>query len=120
MALAGNAFPGWKRVACAQLLLTVVHGDDVQAVHQLALVLMDSLDLHVKHGRRVDLHLVLLLQVLGKLDLVFLGETGGGYEHPDRSSWHFGGWRTLLQQGVKAVFCESAINPKKPVLIAIP
>lgn len=46
---------------------TVVHGDDVQAVEQLALVLVDPLHVHVEHGGRVNLHPVLLLQLLGEL-----------------------------------------------------
>lgn len=46
---------------------TVVQGDDVQAVEQLPLVLVDPLDVDVKDGGWVDLHPVLLLQVLGKL-----------------------------------------------------
>ena len=54
--------------------LTVVQGDHVQAVEQLPLVLVDPLHVHVKHGRGVDLHPVLLLQEGGELDLVFLGE----------------------------------------------
>lgn len=33
---------------------------------------MDPLHLHVKHGGRVDLHFVLLLQELRKLQLVLL------------------------------------------------
>lgn len=52
--------------------LTVVVGDDVQTVEQLSLVLVDSLDLDVEHGVGVDLHLVVLLQVHGKLHLVLL------------------------------------------------
>lgn len=35
----------------------------MQAVQQLPLVLMDSLDLNIEHGRRVDFDLVALLQV---------------------------------------------------------
>lgn len=52
--------------------LTVVVGDDVQAVEQLALVLVDPFDLNVEHGVGVDLHLVVILQVHGELHLVFL------------------------------------------------
>lgn len=55
-----------------QCVLTVIIGDHVQTVEQLSLVLMDSLDLNVKHGVRVDLHLVVFLQVHSKLHLVFL------------------------------------------------
>lgn len=44
----------------------------MQTVEQLSLVLVDSLDLDVKHGVGVDLHLVVLLQVHGKLQLVLL------------------------------------------------
>lgn len=69
--------------------LTVVHGDHVQAVQELPLVLVDPLHVHVKHGGWVDLHFVLLLQELRKLQLVFLlrqctgsspfdGEASGG------------------------------------------
>lgn len=53
---------------------TVVHGDDVQAVEQLPLVLVDPLHVHVKHGGRVDFHPVLLLQVLSEFHLVILRE----------------------------------------------
>lgn len=53
-------------------LLTVVVGDDVQTVQQLSLVFVDSLDLNVEHRVGVDPHLVVLLQVHGKLQLVFL------------------------------------------------
>ena len=34
---------------------TVVHGDDVENIEQLALVLVDALDLDVEHGRRIHL-----------------------------------------------------------------
>lgn len=73
-----------NRQSCAVLLVkpsgteqraishTVVHGDDVQTVEQLPLVLVDSLHVDVKHGGRVDFHAVLLLQVLGELHLVVL------------------------------------------------
>lgn len=54
------------------LSLTVVHDDDVQAVEQLPLVLVDPLHVHVEHGRRVYLHPVLVLQVLGEFHLVVL------------------------------------------------
>lgn len=65
---------GWGDTPClpAQAALTVVEGDSMQAVQQLPLVLMDSLDLNIEHGRRVDLDLVLLLQVGCKLQLVLL------------------------------------------------
>ena len=53
---------------------TVVHGDDVQAVEQPPLVLVDPLHVDVKHGGRVDLHPVLILQVLSELHLVVLRE----------------------------------------------
>ena len=52
--------------------LTVVHGDDVQGVQQLALVLVDPLHVHVKHGVGVQLDLVVLLQVASQLHLVLL------------------------------------------------
>lgn len=52
--------------------LTVIISDDVQAVEQLSLVLVDSFHLDVEHGIGVDLHLVVLLQVSGELQLVLL------------------------------------------------
>ena len=78
-------------VVCGAGLRTVVHGDDVQAVEQLALVLVDPLDVNVEHGGRVDLHAVLLLQVLGKLLLVVLrGQVGtrgvSGVQETQRAS----------------------------------
>lgn len=66
---------GHRALAPARRLLrglTVVVGDDVQTVEQLALVLVDPFDLNVKHGVGVDLHLVVILQVHGELHLVFL------------------------------------------------
>ena len=60
--------------------LTVVHGDHVQAVQELPLVLVDPLHLHVEHGGRVDLHFVLLLQELRKLQLVLLLRQSMGSE----------------------------------------
>lgn len=52
--------------------LTVVVGNDVETVQQLSLVFMDSLDLDVKHGVGIDLHLVVLLQMHSELQLVLL------------------------------------------------
>jgi len=74
---------------------TVVHGDDVQAVQQLPLVLVDALHVHVEHGGGVDLHTVLPLQVQRELHLVVLsrGEGGGarGGEGPG-GGVTTGGW----------------------------
>lgn len=46
------AVRGWGDTLCppAQAGLTVVEGDSMQAVQQLPLVFMDSLDLNIKHG----------------------------------------------------------------------
>lgn len=52
--------------------LTVIESDNVQAVEQLSLILMDSLDLDVEHGIGIDLHLVVFLQMGSKLQLVLL------------------------------------------------
>lgn len=52
--------------------LTVVHGDDMQTVQELPFVLVNPLYMDIKHGRWVDLHLVLLFQELGELQLIFL------------------------------------------------
>ena len=48
----------------------------MEAVEQLSLVLVDSLDLDVKHGGGIDLHLVVLLHVSGEPLLVFLWACG--------------------------------------------
>lgn len=67
---------------------TVVKCDDVQAVEQLPLVLMDPLHLHIKHGVGVDLHFVVLFQVGSKLQLVLLeiqGEQGSRHEERSES-----------------------------------
>lgn len=50
----------------------VVERNDVQTVEQLALVLVDPLDLHVEHGRQVDRDAVLLLEERRQLHLVLL------------------------------------------------
>ena len=52
--------------------LTVVESDDVEDVKQLSLVLMDPLHVHIKDGVHVDLDIIVLLQILGKLLLVVL------------------------------------------------
>lgn len=62
----------WHAAAAGDGSRTVVHDDDVQAVEQLPLVLVDPLHVHVEHGGRVDLHPVLLLQQHGELELVVL------------------------------------------------
>ena len=67
----GGVVCALQRVGCDGVR-TVVVGDHVQAVEQLSLVLVDPLHLDVKHGVGVDLHLVVLLQVDGELQLVFL------------------------------------------------
>lgn len=61
-----------QRLSVREAAHTVVQGDDVQAVEQLPLVLMDPLHLHVEHGVGVDLHLVLLFKKGGELHLVLL------------------------------------------------
>lgn len=44
----------------------------MEAVKQLSLVLVDPLDMDVKDGGRVDLDVVVLLDVLSQLHFVFL------------------------------------------------
>lgn len=61
-----------KMAEAFKCILTVVISDDVQAVEQLSLVFMDSLDLNVKHGVGVDLHLVVFFQVHSEFHFVFL------------------------------------------------
>ena len=55
-----------------ECLLTVVQGDDVESIQQLAFVLVDPLDMNIKHGVDVDADVVVLLQVIGQFHLVFL------------------------------------------------
>lgn len=59
-------------VAVGVALDAVVHGDDVQAVEQLALVLVDALDLDVEHGGGVDAYSVVTLQHGCQAQLVLL------------------------------------------------
>lgn len=56
------------------LALTVVQRDGVQTVEQLPLVFVDPLHLDVKDGLWVHLHLAVLLQEGGELQLVLLQE----------------------------------------------
>lgn len=51
---------------------TVVQCYDVEAVEQLPFVLVNPLHVDIEHGVGVDLHLVVLLKVGGKLHLVLL------------------------------------------------
>ena len=44
----------------------------MEHIEQLSLVLMNPLDMHVKDRVNVDLHIIVLLKVLGKLLLVVL------------------------------------------------
>ena len=53
-------------------VLTVVKGNDVEAVQELSLVLVNALNLTVKHALGVDFNAIFLLQMLGKLVFVFL------------------------------------------------
>ena len=62
----------WNKAGLGILLDPVVHGDDVEDVQQLSLVLMDPLDLHVIDGRGVDLNPRLVLQIRGQVGLVLL------------------------------------------------
>lgn len=61
-----------KRLLVKGAALTVVQCDDVQAVEQLPLVLMDPLHLDIEHGTAVDLYLVVLFEIGSKLHLVLL------------------------------------------------
>lgn len=53
-------------------IITVVECDDVQAVQQLSLILVDPLHLDIEHGVRIDLHLIMLLQMCRKFQFIFL------------------------------------------------
>lgn len=60
------------------LPLTVVHGDDVEAVEELAFVFMDPLHLDVEERVGVDMDFVFLLQICRELQFVFLKAGEGG------------------------------------------
>ena len=53
-------------------MLTVVQHNNMEAVHQLSLVLMDSLHLHIKYRVHIDTDVILFLDVICKSNLVFL------------------------------------------------
>ena len=53
-------------------MLTVVQHDNMEAVHQLSLVLMDSLHLDIKYRIHIDINVILFLDVICKSNLVFL------------------------------------------------
>lgn len=77
----------------------------MQAIQELSLVLVDTLHLHVEHGGRVDLHFVLLLQELRKLQLVLLSRQSMGPEPLGlRRNWCRGWWWW-------SVFKHWSINP---------
>ncbi|KNC22834.1 hypothetical protein FF38_08040 [Lucilia cuprina] len=66
----------WGELSGGILLNAIVQSDDVQAVQQLTFVLVNTLDLDVKHRGRVDLHTIILLQNLSQLQFVFLLNAG--------------------------------------------
>ena len=72
----GDGTGGQNAVFDVQVLL-----DDVQGVHLLALVLVEALDLDVKDGLGVHLHVLALLQDLGQLLLVVVLDVQHGAEH---------------------------------------
>lgn len=53
-------------------VITIVERDDVQAVQQLPLVLMDPLHLNIKHGVGVDFHLIMLFKMHSEFHLILL------------------------------------------------
>lgn len=63
--------PGHK-LQVGVLLDAVVQGDDMQAVQQLPLVLMDSLHLHVKDRGRVHFDVIVFLDICRQLHFVLL------------------------------------------------
>lgn len=72
MHLSTNHDGTWHEGRRGVCLDAVVQADDVQAVEQLSLVLVDTLHLHVEHGRWVELDARQLVQVLAQPHLVFL------------------------------------------------
>ena len=53
-------------------MLTVVQHNNMEAVHQLSLVFMDSLYLNIKYRVHIDINVILFLDVICKSNLVFL------------------------------------------------
>lgn len=62
----------WHKWYVGVLLEAIVERDDVKDVEQLAFILMDSLDLDVKHGIWINDHVLCLLQIRNQLQLVLL------------------------------------------------
>lgn len=87
---------------------TVVHDDDVQAVEQLALVLVDSLHMDVKHGGWVYFHPVFLLQVLREFHLVVLWEKQNIHDLKKKRRWSC--WITGAACPDKMQCCNAQIN----------
>ena len=54
------------------LLQLAVQVHDIQDIHQLSLVLMKPLDLHIKNGSRIDIDAVVFLDVLCQTNLVLV------------------------------------------------
>ena len=65
--------------------LTVIERDDVQSVHQLSLVLMNTLDLHIKHRVDRNDHTKMLLKVGSQAPLVVLMSK---QQHPPKQYNH--------------------------------
>lgn len=65
----------------------------MQAIEELPFVFVDSLDMHIKHRRSVDLHFVLCLQIGGELQLVLLAKrnkrlmSGAGIVKSTNMAW---------------------------------
>lgn len=53
-------------------MLTVIQQNNMKAVHQLSLVLMDPLHLDVKDRVHINVNAILFLDIIRKSNLVFL------------------------------------------------
>lgn len=62
------------------LPLTVVQGDDVKAVEELAFIFVDPFHLDIKERVGVDVDFVFPLQICRELQLVFLRAEWGAHQ----------------------------------------
>lgn len=64
----------WLLLKCLhmRIVLTIVKQNDMQAVHQLAFVLMNPLDLNIKDGIHIHFNVVLFLYKICQSNLVLL------------------------------------------------
>lgn len=100
----------------------------MQAIEELPFVFVDSLDMHIKHRRSVDLHFVLCLQIGGELQLVLLAKrnkrlmSGAGIVKSTNMAWSKLGSQVRREASEKVhfsfVFDSIRLYPRTPHRIA--